>query len=132
MTSLVKIGSAVIQARSLWNRTGIVLSPGDQYLFTAQGRWVDFFLPHGPAGNPSQLAYMRWFERYRRIPKANWFALIGALDCNLKTAFVIGQGSNMTAEHSGELTCFANDVSCMYWNNWGHVELFVQRYVPKV
>jgi hypothetical protein len=32
----------------------------------------------------------------------------------------------MTVEHSGELTCFANDVSCMYWNNWGHVELFVE------
>ena len=62
MTSLVDVGRAIIKARSRWNRTGVVLALGERYLFTATGRWVDFFIAHGPAGNPSQLMYMRWFE----------------------------------------------------------------------
>lgn len=128
MTSLVDVGGTIIRARSRWNSTGIVLASGERYLFTAKGRWVDFFLAHGPAGDPSQLMYLRLFERYRRMPKANWFALIGALDCDLSTAFVIGEANDVTVRITGELTCFANDAPCMYWNNWGHVELLVKRY----
>ncbi len=132
MTSLVDVGSTIIRARSRWNRTGIVLAPGERYLFTAKGSWVDFFLRHGPAGDPSQLMYMRLLERYRRMSKTNWFALIGAVDCDLRTAFVIGEASDVSVRVTGELTCFANDMPCMYWNNWGHVELLAKRYVPAV
>ena len=96
-------------------------------MFTAQGRWVDFFLCHGPEGDPSPLAYMRHFEKRRRIPEADWFALIGAVDCDVSSAFVIGKEKEMMMPVTGELTCFANDVASMYWNNWGHVELTVKR-----
>jgi hypothetical protein len=73
---------------------------------------------------------MRLLEHYKRIPKANWFALVGALDCDLNTAFVIGKGIDMTVQAIGELTWFANDVPSMYRNNCGHVELLVKAYVP--
>lgn len=132
MVDLVDVGKAIVRARSCWNRTGILLTPGEQFVLSANGRWVDFFLCHGPAGDPSPGIYMRLFERYKRIPSANWFALIGALDCDLNTAFLIGNGTDVTVQAAGELTCFANDVACMYWNNWGHVELVVKRYVRAV
>src|SRR6516164_11205942 len=77
------------------------------FFFLRTGRWVDFFLGHGPAGDPGR-GYMRLFEHYRGIPSANWFGLIGALDCDLNTAFVIGKGTDMTVQATGELTCFAN------------------------
>jgi hypothetical protein len=93
---------------------------------------VDFFFARGPAGDPSQLMYMRLFERYRRMPKANWFALIGAVDCKSSTAFVIGEAIDLTVRIGGELTCFANEIPRMYWNNWGYVELLVKRYAPAV
>ena len=132
MTTLVDVGRAIIRARPQWNRTGIALAAGERYLFTAKGKWVDFFLVHGPAGDPSRLGYMRLFERSRRVPSADWFALIGALNCELGTAFVIGGSKDVIVKSAGELTCFANDVPCMYWNNWGRVELLVQRYRPSL
>ncbi len=127
MSSLHDVGTAVISARSQWNRTGIRLTAREKYLLTAKGCWVDFFLIHRPPGDPSQFTYMRWFERYRRMPTTNWFALIGTVNCDLSTAFVIGESKEITGIE-GELTCFANDVPCMYWNNWGHVELLVEQY----
>src|ERR1043165_2735120 len=122
---LVDVGKAVISARLRWNRTGIALAAGEQYLITATGRWVDFFLCHGPAGDPGR-GYMRLLDQRKRIPTENWFALIGALDCNPNTAFLIGKERDITIQVAGKLTCFANDVSSMYWNNWGHVELLVR------
>src|SRR5215831_2225540 len=104
---LVDVGKTIIKAHSDWNRTGILLTPGERFLLAANGRWVDFFLCHGPAGDPGR-GYMRLFEHCKRIPNANWFALIGALDCDLNTAFVIGQGMVLTVPTGGELTCFAN------------------------
>jgi len=116
-----------IYAHKNWNLTGVVLSAGETYEFHAEGRWVDWFIPHGPEGDPSASFYMRWFERWRRIKTANWFALVGALNSDVKTAFVIGRGGIRNVIASGELTCFANDVPCFYWNNRGEVQLTVRR-----
>ena len=71
---------------------------------------------------------MRLFGHRKRIPTENWFALIGAIDCKSNTAFLIGKKREIRVKTAGELTCFANDMSSMYWNNWGHVELIVKRY----
>ena len=125
----VDVGKAVISSRSRWNETNIALVAGKRYLITATGKWVDFFLCHGPAGDPGR-GYMRLFDHRKRVPNENWFALIGALGCNPNTAFLIGNKRDITIQTAGELTCFANDMSSMYWNNWGHVELCVKQYVP--
>lgn len=116
-----------IKAHPDWNRTEIVITSGEHYLMTATGRWIDFYIPHGPDGDPSPNAYLRSFESKRRVPEADWFTLIGAIDSQLATAFRIGSFCNYAASITGELTCFANDVDGFYWNNWGHVTLSVTR-----
>jgi hypothetical protein len=113
----------IIRAHLFWNRTGILLQANHTYTITASGRWVDFFIPHGPDGDPSPFAYMRSFESKRRLPTHNWFVLSGAIDCDPATAFPIGSHCKYTPTQSGELTCFANDVPGFYWNNWWHVTL---------
>ena len=116
-----------IQARIFWNKTGIQVVAGQRYLMTASGCWVDFFLRHGPDGDPSNSWYLRLFESKRRLPTENWFVLAGALDSNSATAFRIGSRFEYAPQATGELTCFANDVPGFYWNNWGHVTLSVTR-----
>ena len=118
---------ATVRARVQWNRTGIVLTAGETYQFAATGCWVDFFIPYGPAGGPSKFAYLRRFERRRRVPEANWFTLIGGVDAQKDTAFVIGSRCSHSPRVDGELTCFANDVPGFYWNNFGAIQLAVKR-----
>ena len=119
--------SAPVKARPLWNGTGIQLIAGEQYTIAAAGRWVDWFIPHGPEGDPSDSFYLRAFESRRRMKNENWFALIGALNSDIGTAFPIGVGCTYAAPASGELTCFANDVEGFYWNNYGEVLVTVTR-----
>jgi len=88
---------------------------------------VDWFIPHGPEGDPSENFYMRAFEPLRRMKNENWFELIGALNSDIGTAFPIGKGCDYTKQTGGELTCFANDVEGFYFNNYGQVMLTVTR-----
>ncbi len=116
-----------VKASEHWNHTGIVLTAGEKYEFAASGRWVDWYIPHGPEGDPSDSFYMRLLEPRRRVKAENWFALIGAVNADVGTAFVIGVGGVHQLQTSGELTCFANDVEGFYWNNYGEVQLNVTR-----
>ena len=125
--NVAEVVSAKVAARALWNRTGIQLLEGEKYLLEADGKWVDWFIPHGPEGDPSDSFYMRVFESYRRIKHENWFTLIGALNSDISTAFRIGAKCTYRAVSSGELTCFANDVEGFYWNNRGEVVIKVAR-----
>jgi len=119
--------AVVVLARPPWNLTGIQLRAGERYTMSAQGMWVDWFIPHGPEGDPSDSFYMRAVEHLRRMPKENWFELIGALDSDLSTSFPIGKGCEYVPPKDGELTCFANDVEGFYFNNYGQVTLTVER-----
>jgi hypothetical protein len=118
--------TAIIEARRIWNRTGIQLESGKTYTFHARGAWIDWYIRHGPEGDPSANFYMRLFERFRRRKNEKWFALIGAVDQNIATAFLIGAGATIQMKYSGELTCFANDVRGFYWNNCGSVVVQVR------
>jgi len=119
--------TAVVLAKPHWNLTGIELVAEERYAMTAAGRWVDWFIPHGPEGDPSDSFYMKMFEHLRRMKNENWFELIGALNSDIGTAFPIGSGCDYTAQAGGELTCFANDVEGFYFNNYGQVMLTVTR-----
>ena len=119
--------TAVVLAKPHWNLTGIQFAAGERYSMSAEGRWVDWYIPHGPEGDPSDNFYLKAFERFRRMPKENWFELIGALNSDLATAFPIGKGCEYAAQTAGELTCFANDVEGFYFNNYGEVTLTVTR-----
>ena len=118
-----------IRARDKWNHTGLVLDAGGIYRFVADGQWIDWYITYGPAGGDSgSNLFLRPVERFRRRPKDNWFALIGAVGEDESTTFLIGAGKpEFRAEHSGELTCYANDMSIAYVNNRGSVSLSVER-----
>ena len=114
-----------IYARKFWNRTSIHLEVGANYHFKATGKWTDLIIETDADG--FQRRYLQPFEAFRRVPTQNWFALIGTVDRMMTTAFLIGKEVTLTPPKSGELVCFANDVSSMYWNNWGRLRLTVTR-----
>ena len=117
--------TATIEARLPWNRTGIRLQAGSRYELTATGLWIDKNYEAGPDGYVSPNLLMRLGEFRRRVPKAKWFALVGALDEDESTQFVIGSRMVYTPVRSGELTCFANDWGSKYDNNSGTLTLSV-------
>jgi hypothetical protein len=117
--------TATIKAREKWNLTGILLEAGATYEFSATSTWKDWYRTAGPSGYDS--AAQTLFEKMRRYKDADWFALIGALDRDDSTAFVIGDGCVYSPTRDGQLCCYANDVYAMYWNNSGSVDLTVTR-----
>jgi hypothetical protein len=111
-------------------RTGLLLIPEGVYDFSASGHWFDASIPAGPEGYPSERGpfWMRWFERWRRQPDANWFELIGAFGNGEMFNIGLGrQGYRPPKQGTQELICFANDLSGFYWNNSGGVVLTVTR-----
>ena len=130
-----------VSAREPWNATGLLLEAGRAYDFTAEGSWRDASIVCDAAGyrsdggdprplspralSPLQAFILQRFEGYRRMP-APWFALIGAIDEDIASAFVIGRAAaRVKMPKTGMLTCFANDVPFMYWNNRGCLALTV-------
>src|SRR6266498_1837839 len=123
---MLQIGQSTIvtiQARKKWNDTGIQLIAGQEYQFTAAGKWIDWFIPCEADGFPSRDLILRLTQWQRRVPSENWFALMGALDFDKTSIFKIGAGRTLVMNRSGTLTCFANDVPYMYWNNHGSIQL---------
>jgi len=130
--------NAIVKAAEKWNKTGIVLEKGKTYKFEARGEWVDKDMRTTANGfttedyyteHPSELIriLMGFLEKYRRIPQANWFTLIGTIGKTTKTHFIIGTEKTYKAVQDGELFCFANDVSFAYENNKGELELEVTK-----
>lgn len=100
------------------------------YVIYSSGRWVDRDIPADGRGYASRGA-MRYFERLRRHPDAAWFSLIGVVaervpgrshlrivEGPTDLGVRLGQGA-WTPAHGGHLFLFANDVSVMYGNNRG-------------
>lgn len=118
---------AEIKSCELWNRTPFLLRAGTSYRFSATGTWKDWSIECDATGYES--FKLRPFERLRRMRHARWFSLIGVVDKAKETCFDIGllieSGGTYTAAVDGTLFCFANDVSFMYWNNSGVIDLEV-------
>jgi len=127
MLRVGEFAEATIEAKRKWNDTGIELVSGHEYLFKATGRWTDWGTVCDADGYASPNPTLQAAEWLRRSPRSRWFALIGALDANKLTHFEIGRSRSLIMPASGILTCFANDVAWMYWNNSGSVHLYVTR-----
>lgn len=113
---------ARIRAHPQWNSTKIELSSGKQYTLTAQGLWIDFYVPCGPDGYWT----LPVVKQKLRFPQSNLFTLIGSIGSDEGSLFAIGSRlTNFSPDKTGELTCFANDIPYMYWNNWGSITLEV-------
>jgi hypothetical protein len=85
--------------------------------------WNDGSIRCGPEG------YTRWWLRpftwLRRHRPAPWFALIGAIGDG--EPFTIGGQQVVKPKKPGQLRCYANDASFMYWNNSGSLTVSVAR-----
>jgi hypothetical protein len=126
----MKIGSATevrIKACEFWNKTGVLVRSGGRYSLRVRGSqyWWDMVVRTTANGYSSLI--LRCAESRRRFPAADWLTLIGALDGLESTAFRIGTGADWQPSKDGELTCYANDLTGMYWNNWGSVRLAIER-----
>lgn len=126
--------TVAVVAKEFWSHTGIDVRRGEQYAFRADGEWTDWTVRTTPRGfsTAESPIYARlihaMFERKRRMPDENWFALIGAVGENISNAFRIGaQLGSWSAGSDGELLCFANDYGRAYWNNKGSIRLNVTR-----
>ena len=116
-----------IASRRRWNRTGVHVQPGQSFHLTASGRWKDLFDLSDPGGHDGSKWVYRLADSWRRAPHLPWFSLVGALDRDTSSFFAIGLESTWSAPRAGEITCFANDVNLMYWNNRGSVTLRIER-----
>jgi hypothetical protein len=122
-----------IIARTKWNHTRVHVSPGERYSLRADGKWRDFFISCDANGYLTERVpaltrgLMRRYESKRRAPAEPWFCLMGALAEDDTRSFRIGAGRDWSPTEAGELLCFANDVPFAYWNNFGSIELTIQR-----
>lgn len=127
MLALGESVTADIDARRGWNTTGIVLEAGHRYRFVATGTWSDWGRPCGPDGYPSDKPILRLTEWLRWSRTSPWFMLVGRVGRGRVCQFAIGADATLTATRSGPLSCAANDVPVMVWNNEGMVTLAVTR-----
>ena len=66
------------------DRGAIQVEEGEMYELTASGTWVDSTIPAGPAGyerptNNFLAPLFAMLAPFRRVPKANWIALVGVV-----------------------------------------------------
>lgn len=110
---------------------------GHRYRLIATGEWWDLW-KNTDARGYGGFWYMKRFERLRRLPHADWFALAGFIlpaalpdrglpepsgtTCFDLSAYVGGR-PDWIAPATGVLHVFPNDLPCLYWNNWGSITL---------
>ena len=119
--------NALIEARWMWNDTGIMLVAGQEYQFQATGQWTDWTITCDANGFESPNLVLRLSECLRRVPQEPWLALIGSIEKDKQAFFRIGRERVFSPTKTGRLYCFANDVSIAYGNNRGSIQLSVTR-----
>lgn len=122
--------TVTIRAHRYWNDTNLRVMAGETYVYRASGRWFDFGIPSGPDGyeTPAWSLLQRLLQDRRRLTEVRWFVLCGAIVSGVDAyLFPIGAQAELKAPVGGLLRCFANDVPCFYWNNFGSVNLVIER-----
>lgn len=121
------VQTLTIKSCRRWNRTGVRVRKGEEYRLNASGVWKDLGDRSGAGGHDGNKWIYRKAAAWRRAPDLPWFSLVGALDRDTSSFFAIGEESTWRTTRDGEITCFANDVGFMYWNNCGSVTLRIER-----
>lgn len=127
-----------VYAGPKFNWSGVTLRPGEKYSFSvpSDAIWQDKGMKCGPKGWETEELpmykemFVREYEQYRRMPDANWFALIGAEGDEDKNLFLIGDCTieyTVTATAEFDLYLFANDVPSKYDNNLGSFLVTIKR-----
>jgi len=119
----------VVEAKAIWNGTGLLIRPGEQYLVTAsKDVWVDRTIRSTAAGQPG-VGIQKLLRPLLRCRAGQWFELIAAVGRDHSQLFAVGMIGRVTLDggEEGELLFFANDVIFAYYNNSGSVKVEVQR-----
>ena len=129
-----------VLAKLKYNWSGVQMSKDARYTFsvTDGDTWADASILCGPAGWVSEdlpwykEGVVKLMERYRRLPDANWFALVGAWGDedgeDGDNLFLIGDsGNEFVAKYSIDLYLFANDMTSKYDNNDGSLMVTITR-----
>jgi hypothetical protein len=130
---MLQVGESLVvpvDSKKYWNDSSIILERNSRYEFASDPaqRWLDWGNPANANGYESNSLLLRLSERFRRVPSADWFTLIGTIGMSEKAAFIIGCAlKDFQPVENGRLYCFANDLSFMYWNNSGTVTVTVTR-----
>ena len=102
-----------------WNPSGLLLVDAAEYEFDVEGEqhWHEAGITCTADGYDR--FWLRSARGLQRYPCVDLFTLIGNVGRDPGRSFVIGTSARYTARGGGELFCFADDVSFMYWNNSG-------------
>ncbi|MEL0649255.1 DUF2235 domain-containing protein [Pseudoalteromonas agarivorans] len=126
----------MVFASEQYNATGLMLEQGATYRFTPYpGQfWYDDGIKCTSVGwhrDNVQLGVkeisMALLEPFRRLPRAQWFSLVGAINQDDEHLFEIAGGSDIKIAKSGEFCPFANDLSRFYGANAGKIKVKVTR-----
>jgi hypothetical protein len=118
-----------VAADNLWNDSGINVVSGQAFTFSVPSgeQWIDWRTPCGADGYPST-RLIRFWEKFRRIPNANWMQLIATIGKSIERPIVVGSKlMNFLPPLAGRLYLFANDLHWMYWNNKGTMAVRITR-----
>ncbi len=125
-----------VLAKPKYNWSGVRLRRGARYTFSvpADDTWEDAGITCGPAGWKSEQlpwykeSFVKAFESRRRLPDANWFALVGSLGDENDELFLVGDRSDAyQAPEDADLYLFANDMPSKYGNNQGSLKVTITR-----
>lgn len=98
--------------------TGLLVSPGERYRFSAVGLWKDWWRKCDADGWPGGV-----LQHFNRLPGERFFLLCACIGTDESTAFAIGKLRDWSAPDSvaalrdRQLNLFANDWRCMLFNN---------------
>ena len=115
-----------------WNRSGIRVEEGQEYLFAIveqSEKWIDGDAKATPENGWEDGLYNfvgRLASFKKRSDKTNWYALVGAIDQSDQHSFAVFPRS-VVIPKSGELYFYANDMEGRYFNNRGIIHLKVIR-----
>lgn len=137
--TILRVGEKIkikIYASELYNQTGVMLEKGATFRFSldSNNQWYDKGTPvtsKGWSRNGQSIGVkslsIELLSPYKRAISAPWFALIGCINAQDDTAFILTDTCDVRINRSGEFTPFANDIMQDYNQNLGFIELTVTR-----
>ena len=126
----------MVEADRKYNHSGIQVKTGEVYRVTVADdqKWHDAAIQCSANGWSREDIEDGWKEIFiagtehlRRVPDVNWFCLCAAIGSTLNSYMEVGKNKEIQVSHTGELTFFANDLDSRYFNNWGNIEVLVER-----
>lgn len=113
----------LVKARNQLTHSGIIVDPSHTYTVSVdpKDKWKDLNIEANADGFPGG-PLISAFRAWKRLPTANWFALLGQVEGSPPLPI-----SQFRPLKRGELTLFPNDVCWMYWNNSGDITATVTR-----